>query len=304
MTCYYPLKGWSKKGGGWTSSRKSAYIDRPSQVPCGQCIGCRVDKMTDWSIRMAHEAQFHKENAFITLTYDNLSLPLGGSLSKSDVNLFLKRYRKQIEPRKFRYYLCGEYGPKTKRAHYHMIVFGHDFEDKIYYKKSGKSDYKLYKSERLNKLWGKGNCLIGNVTPASAGYCAGYLIDKITGKRAKKHYEFNIIDKKTGEILQTIDRQPEFASMSSHPGIGKQWYKKFTSDIYPCDHTVDSQGKKRAVPRYYDRLLEKDSPLSYKALKNKRTIQGRQDEWNKTPERLLVREIVKRARLSNNKREL
>ena len=191
MTCYYPLKGFVKKGGGWTNSRKNAYIDRPAQVPCGQCIGCRLDKMADWSTRMSNEAQFHHSTAFITLTYNNLSLPPGGSLSKSDISLFLKRYRKQIEPIKFRYYLCGEYGAKTKRAHYHMIVFGHDFEDKIHLKNSDKKSasgkpYPLYKSARLEKLWGKGDCYIGSVTPQSAGYCAGYLIDKMTGTHIEK----------------------------------------------------------------------------------------------------------------------
>ena len=304
MTCYYPLKGWKSKGGGWTANRKNAYIDRPSNVPCGQCIGCRIDKMTDWSIRMSHEAQFHENTAFITLTYNDQSLPRGGSLSKSDVQLFLKRYRKSIEPNKFRYYLCGEYGAKTKRAHYHMIIFGHDFEDKIHFKNSEKKSaggktYPLYKSARLQKLWGKGDCYIGSVTPQSAGYCAGYLIDKITGKRAKKHYEF--VNLETGEIH---DRQPEFASMSSHPGIGQKFYQKFKSDMYPSDISINSKGKKHKPPRYYDRLYEGDSPKLHKALKKERIAKGRLNEWNNTPERLLVRETVHRARISNNKRDL
>lgn len=299
MTCYYPLKGFKAKGGGWTSSRKNAYIDLPANVPCGQCIGCRIDKMTDWSIRITHEAQFHKHNAFLTLTYNDESLPRGGSLSKKDVNLFLKRYRKSIEPQKIRYYLCGEYGPKTKRAHYHMIIFGHDFADKIFYKKSKKSNYKLYRSETLQKLWGLGNCEIGSVTPSSAGYCAGYLIDKVTGKRAQKHYEF--VNLETGEIH---DRQPEFASMSSHDGIGKQWFERFSSDVYPSDFTVQSGGKKHKPPRYYDRLHKEGSLDAYTLLKSKRLAAGRIDEWNKTPERLFVRETVHRARLSQNKRDL
>jgi hypothetical protein len=100
--------------------------------------------------------------------------------------LFIKRYRKKFG--QFRYYYCGEYGDKLGRPHYHLLIFGHEFEDQELFKTNHGND-KLYTSPSLDKLWGKGYAVIGELTFQSAAYVARYIMKKITGSIAKQHYE-------------------------------------------------------------------------------------------------------------------
>jgi hypothetical protein len=50
------------------------------KIPCGQCIGCRLEYSRQWAMRCHHEASLHIFNSFITLTYDPEHLPQDGSL--------------------------------------------------------------------------------------------------------------------------------------------------------------------------------------------------------------------------------
>jgi hypothetical protein len=127
-------------------------------VPCGQCLECRLKRAREWAIRMMHEATLHEENSFITLTYSNEYLP--EFLSKRDVQLFLKRYRKNYG--EVRYYLSGEYAPDTRRPHYHSIFFGQSPDRR-----------------ELEDVWQKGRCHSGNVTFRSCAYVAEYCIKSI-----------------------------------------------------------------------------------------------------------------------------
>jgi hypothetical protein len=43
--------------------------------------------------------------------------------------------RKKISPLKIRFFHCGEYGDKTRRPHYHALIFGYGFPDKKLFKK-------------------------------------------------------------------------------------------------------------------------------------------------------------------------
>jgi len=68
-----------------------------------------------------HEAKYHEQKAFLTLTYDDLHLPDNGSLDKTHYQKFMKRLRKELNPsgtkpedyKKLRYFMCGEYGDTT-----------------------------------------------------------------------------------------------------------------------------------------------------------------------------------------------
>lgn len=240
--------------------------------PCGQCIGCRLEKARQWAMRCMHEAQLHEECSFITLTYNNESLPyyevngkLVPTLCKEDFQRFMKRLRKKITPREVRYYACGEYGDRLGRPHYHAILFGYDFEDKNVLHQGAVRSFKktfqksivdntLYTSETLEKVWGFGFVTIGEVTFESAGYVARYCTKKITGKRAIAHYK---------------GKEPEFALMSRMPGIGKEWFEKYQTDVYPKDF-VTLRGIKMQPPRYYDDLLEKQSQNIYNRVKEAR----------------------------------
>lgn len=84
-------------------------------VPCGCCLGCRVAHAREWSLRLLHELGYWDSAVFLTLTYSDENCPL--SLSKRELQLFWKRLRKAIAPRKIKYFSCGEYGDLYGRPH-------------------------------------------------------------------------------------------------------------------------------------------------------------------------------------------
>lgn len=200
----------------------------------------------------------HDQNCFITLTYAPEHLPSDLSLHKAHYQEFMKRLRYHIQPKKVRYYMCGEYGDQNERPHYHACLFGHDFEDKQLWRDS--RGVKLYISDELTKLWPYGFSTIGDVTFESAAYVARYIMKKVTGKKAEQLDEdtglrpYELYDTVTGEIT---DRLPEYTNMSLKPGIGANWYESFATDVYPSDFVVIN-GRRMRPPKFYDKLLERD----------------------------------------------
>lgn len=95
-----------------------------AEVPCGQCINCRITRQMAWTARcLIEEAYSPRSSSFITLTYSPENMPEDGKLSVRHLQLFFKRLRKAL-PHSIRYFACGEYGGKTNRPHYHALVFG------------------------------------------------------------------------------------------------------------------------------------------------------------------------------------
>lgn len=297
MPCFHPIEGYRAPSGKVVFNRSQGYSDVPVTVPCGQCIGCRIDRSRMWAARCIHESKMHDENCFITLTYSPENEPGGGSLVLGDFQKFMKRFRKHLGPKKIKAYYCGEYGDKGDRPHYHACIFGHDFEDRKLWKQG---DYPLFISDTLASIWPFGFSTVGNLTYETAAYTARYCLKKINGKNADQHYE--VYDIRTGE---TYHRTPEFAHPSK--GIGKSFYLKFKSDFYPSDFLIIN-GKKHNIPKYYDNLFNLEhpadfiSPLDHLKLKRRRKAAEHKD--NNTPERLAVRETVLKARLAQNNRDL
>lgn len=288
MPCYFPLEAYRVPGGGVTFKRRES-TGVQLKLACGQCIGCRLDRSRAWALRCVHEAQQHEQNSFLTLTYRDEDLPHGGTLVKDHVQRFMKRLRKSIAPKKVRYYLVGEYGEKFSRPHYHVLLFGHRFDDCELWSVSKKGE-RLYQSEKLNRLWGYGYCLSGDVTFESAAYCARYCLKKINGERQAEHY-WRVCER-TGEAHEVV---PEFVTMSRRPGIGKTWFDLYKSDVYPHD-TVVHNGKKFRPPRYYDKLLEQTDADLLERLKKERVKNAKKHSENNTSERLEVRHKVHKAK--------
>lgn len=209
----------------------------------------------------------------------------------------MKRLRKFASPTKLRFFHCGEYGDKYQRPHYHAILFNYDFTDKQTYSRTERGD-QIYTSKTLTSLWQNGNAWIGAVTFESAAYVARYCLKKITGKSASEHYA----NKSTGEL-----RQPEYVTMSRRPGIGKGWYEKWNSDIYPRDYAI-IRGMKVRPPKYYDGLYEMSSPLDFNCMKKQRVINALKIDptgYGETGDaRLRVKEEVKHAQLRTLSRNL
>ncbi len=301
MTCYHPLDGFRAKTPGPNGKRaitfnpSEGYRDLPIKVPCGQCIGCRLEKSRQWALRCQHEASLYTDNCFLTLTYSDENLPDNNSLCLRDFQLFIKRLRKKYG-NNIKYYHCGEYGDKTNRPHYHALLFNFDFPDKIHY--STKNDQKYYISTSLSELWPKGYSVIGNVTFESAAYVARYCLKKITGKDSDKYYER--INPATGEIVQIAK---EYATMSRRPGIGRGWYEKFQDDVYPRDYVVKN-GVKMRPPKYYDRQLEVEDPAELRRIKAARKREAAKHSEDQTRARLAVRETVQKGQAKRLKRGL
>jgi hypothetical protein len=125
MLCKYPIP--NKNAGGI--------------VPCGQCFPCRLDLRRKWTFRLLLENRLHDHACWISLTYNNEYVPHSyynrktgeifegppesfNTLSPLDLELFIKKVRKQLPPKSLRYYICGEYGEDFSRPHYHCIFFG------------------------------------------------------------------------------------------------------------------------------------------------------------------------------------
>jgi len=171
----------------------------------------------------------------------------------------LKRKWGQVE--KIRFYMCGEYGPKTGRPHYHACLFGFGFDDLVIYKEAPEGN--IYISEELNKRWGLGFTTVGEVTYESAAYVAGYTIGKATGPRKD---EYESLDLEDGQIYTV---QPPYATMSLKPGIGAEWFAKFGNDCFPKDF-VTINGRKQKPPKVYFDAYEKENPEKGKELRLKR----------------------------------
>jgi len=311
MACYHPLRAYHS--GLSHASGKSKLIFRKKanseqfrtsdlELPCGQCIGCRIERTKQWATRIMHENQMSDTSCFITLTYNDEHLPKDGSLNKKHFQLFMKRLRKKYEGKKIRFFHCGEYGDKYLRPHYHAILFGVNFFDRKNARR-GDSGSISYESEILQELWSDatgpiGHAYVGDVTYESAAYVARYCIKKVNGKKAFEHYKN--INYETGEIIS--ERLPEYITMSNRPGIGSTWYDKYYKDCYPSDFLVIRDGVKVKPPKYYDKKFSVDNPSMMEQIKKLRISRAELKTNDNTYDRLAVREEYQLDRVKKLKR--
>lgn len=312
MTCYSPMERYQTyEGGEWIFKLRKHEIkarkpgDRVlGNVPCRNCIGCRLDYSRQWAVRGSHELQTHNGiGSFITLTYAPEKRPPGGKLVKSDLQKFIKRVRKKFPDINMSYFACGEYGAQKEdgsfgHPHFHIIIFGLDFKDKYPFG-GNKHGNIYYRSPQLEKLWKLGMSTIGEVNFATIAYTARYVMKKVNGSLKEDHYQ--TVNKETGEIVIMPE---EFVTMSLKPALGKRWFQEFKSDVFPSDEVI-IEGNKYKVPRYYNELYEKENPEAYLKVKKARLkkINERPDD-DKTYGRLIQKEAVAKAALIQKMRKL
>lgn len=300
MTCYHPLhafKGRSKDADkiSIVFKRSDSFRGERLELPCGQCVGCRLERARQWAVRCVHEAQMHEENSFVTLTYDDDHLPLDRSLHLSDFQNFMKRLRKSIAPKRVRFYHCGEYGEEFGRPHYHALLFGYASPDRKFFSERG--GHRVFTSDSLSKLWPFGFSVEGDVSFESANYVARYVLKKVTGEKAADHY---------GSL------RPEYTTMSRRPGIGATWFQKYKNDVYPRDRVV-VRGVLSRPPRFYDSLLARVDRSTLELMKIKREDDAMENRFweqdgviidEQDSFRLPVKEEVKKAEITSLKRPL
>lgn len=209
------------------------YGDSLKLIPCGKCQACILQRVKDWSTRCYLESLDHKDNCFITLTFDDYHLK---KLDRRDMSEFIERIRDQGI--KLSYFGIGEYGEATGRPHYHMCLFGYCPDDLKNYQLNELGQM-LYTSEKLTKLWGKGFVVVGELTKDSASYCARYSL------------------KKVGDLQNIL-------VCSTRPAIGYNYYQRNKSRILQQvlhkNKIILKNGEKFTLPRYFYKLLQRDFP--------------------------------------------
>lgn len=247
MRCLYPRTVGYKSDGrtiSWSSKQYSKEYP-VFQLPCSKCIECRLEYARQWAVRCVHEAKMHEENSFITLTYSDQHLE-SPRLQYRDFQLFMKRLRRSEPSRTISTFVTGEYGDKTKRPHWHAIIFNYRPRDLVPIYKNENGD-QLYKSESLDEIWGKNDSQkkpneVGDVTFKSAGYVARYAAKKLVHGLDGEH-----------------DYQP-ISKKSSKRAIGKTWLEHYWRDLLKGTLTM-SDGSQLSVPRYYEKWMQAQIPL-------------------------------------------
>lgn len=164
------------------------------EFSCGKCMPCRINHQRRWLGRALLESLCHTYTWFATLTYAPEAEPMvrledgnmGGTLEKADVQKWFKRCR--TAGYKFRYLVVGEYGDRTWRPHYHVIIYGPS-HDQI---------------DGMLDLWGYGFTQVNICTVGGMRYALGYTLKKMT----RKHDE------------RLRGRAPEFMLASRRPALG------------------------------------------------------------------------------------
>ena len=296
MACYTPLAARLSPSGRPVVVRRVKGVSYPVELRCGQCIGCLLQRSSDWAVRCVHESQLHRASCFITLTYNDENLPRFGSLQKADFTKFMKRLRHHTGP--LRYLMCGEYGEKNRRPHFHALLFGTDFaEDRYHWKTSRKN--KLYRSPTLEKAWTLGHCDIGSMTYESAAYVARYVTKKQQGPTANLD-QYRI----PGYHPRDFRLTAEFNEASRNRGLAAGWIERYWRDVYPKD-SCHINGKSCRPPRYYDKWLEKHHPATWTQVQEQRRRKAEEtkDAPERTPQRLMDREVLAHNRTSRFSRQ-
>lgn len=321
MSCLYPLNALQSAPGiqPIIIDQSHALLEKDNphliKLPCGQCIECRLQRSRNWALRCVHEASLWELNCFITLTYNNESVPhftecgfTYHTLYKQDFVKFMKHLRKH-EGENIRFYMCGEYGeacqncnlsrrycrcrtyiPGLGRPHYHAALFNYDFIDKELWK--DKKRYRIYTSKFLNHLWPWGYSTIADLNWESAAYIARYITKKILGDKelSERHYK---------------GRLPEYTNMSRGNrnsklnGIGSKWFELYQNDIYPKD-SIHYKGKSLRPARYYDKLYDIDHHDTLLEIRKSRKERGKKNAVNEIAQRRSSRARVAQYRLQQN----
>lgn len=216
MSCISPINIKAKNGARYN-------------VPCSECLPCLSRKRDDWTFRLEQELKTAKSAVFTTLTYSDEELifkPEGlgeATLNKEHLQKFIKAIRdKQIKNKwKIRYYAVGEYGTKTERPHYHIILFNAHADT----------------LNTLTSIWGKGSTHIGACNPASIRYITKYVINR---------------------NIKEDHKEKPFALMSTRPSIGHSYLSNDKFHVLnEILHVTNDSGKKQVLPRYYqDRMFD------------------------------------------------
>ncbi|UPW41178.1 replication initiator protein [Sigmofec virus UA08Rod_5307] len=243
--CLFPVKNRNVQSDAYRAGIK--YFD------CGTCPECLRQRSNVWVLRAVAESRLHAYSCMCTLTYDNYAYDSHGNIigelppdrdlhvCKRDIQLFVKRLRKKFGAGVK--YLCNaEYGSRTHRAHYHILLFGVKFADSHFYKKSKRGNV-IYRSETLTSLWHHGICTIDsiNVRANVAAYCTKYC------SKQRSEDTFILASKNLGlsNLLETFNGKSYVVEGREHP-VPRQVWQHYITDCY-------DGGRLQFSPRYVNK---------------------------------------------------
>lgn len=231
--------------------------DTGDTFPCGKCPPCIARRVSAWSFRLMQQERVSESSQFLTLTYATKHVPItrGGylNLEKSDIQKFFKRLRKAHgqKTQGIKYYCAGEYGSRTKRPHYHVILFN-------------------ARRDLIQPAWDKGDIHYGDVTGASIGYSLKYISKP------------GVVGKKKGD-----DRQREFSLMSKGLGsnyLTKAMVKWHRSDLKNKMYCQTADNIKIAMPRYYKDKIYSPEQREEIAWHFQQQFRKANEEFNSSPD--------------------
>ncbi len=280
-------------------------------IDCGKCLACRIKKRKDMTTRLNNELSMYGDDCcFITLTYNDENIPttcirsikdkdkmvergIGSlpveTLLPSDVQKFIKRLRRHLEyiPKRcklkrdhvvkpIRYFAVGEYGGKTGRPHYHLIIFGWKPSDLDFH--SLRNGNVVYRSKQVEKLWTFGFSTVQPCGLGVAKYCSRYVTKKyVNNAKVNEPFQESFF--------------PEFTLQSiKHGGIGAPWFDIHFAEIISRGYVSYRQGTsfvKAAIPNYYLRRLRKIHLCAWLQLRDEKIEFLRRNKREKT-----VREVM------------
>lgn len=304
IPCYHPIQAFKSSSVNPETGKNLIYFPKvklsekefeshPDHVyiPCGNCIGCRLEYSRQWAIRCILEAKSWNDNYFLTLTYavppvrehvkvdengEVLSRDYVSSLLPDDLTLFMKRlrsyYKDHYDHDNIRFFACGEYGDQYGRPHYHLILFNCPIYDLKVLDRKSSSNMVQYTSQTIEKIWKNGLISIGDVTFESSAYVARYIMKKHKGRDSCFYDENGLV--------------PEFTRCSRRPGIGRSYFEVNCKKIYYYDSLtlVSKDGCPLVLkpPKYYDRIFEEFHPDDFKSVKEKRVLLSENSENNRS----------------------
>ena len=183
---------------------------------------------------------YYGVGAFVTLTYDDIEVPMGKNgeltLRYKDVQDYMKRIRNTLFKKygyrhEFKYICVGEYGGENGRPHYHILFFGLDY---------------MKHEQIMWKCWDKGIVDVGSIRQGGIGYVLKYM-----EKQQQRRKLYNDIDMEEPFLKHSV-------------GIANGLIKSKEEEIYRNHGKYKSKGNvMRGIPRYYKNKMQIQTITDY-----------------------------------------
>lgn len=288
------------------SPESEKIINTYVEIPCGQCLDCKLSHAREWSTRIQMEASKYKNNCFVTLTYNGENLPMSkrivsvndetgetiidrngpfNSLYINDLQNFIKKLREYLfrdEVKKLKEKYHYKRGDKEllslikKQARENVGV---RFFACGEYGSKGRAHYHLILfNYKPNDLEFHDTNEVGDILYTSEflskiwkkGFVIiGEVTEQSAGYVARYSMKKLTQEKNNSLFFEENGIDKEFITMSLKPGIGRDYYSE---SLFNDEH-IFLPSKKGArsckPPRYFKKILEEENPIKSELVRKK-----------------------------------